>query len=1175
MIPILDWIFEGIVGWIASIVSQLFDAVSGLFLEALGTDMTAMEEYFPFVTKAYDIMQVTAWAILILIVVWQLFRAFGGPITEAENPWHLLIRGAIFAFLIGYAKPIFTACLSIARAPYTSLMDVSMTGEDFTFAGIEQALTSGLTTLVSVASVVGLILILILEIALGWNYFKLLLETVERYIVVGVLCYTSPLAFSVGGSKATNTVFRSWCRMVGSQLLLLVMNVWFLRGFASSMGQFIANGGALSTGKGSIFLWMFCALAYLKCAQRFDSYLASIGLNVAQTGSSMGMELLMAARVLTGAGSGARSAGSVFSRGGSAATGTGAAASGFAAGFASKFSPNSYVRDAVVDGGTRMGFGGGAGFVARAFGGIAARNGATLNGDSISSVASRSPNASGMIAGDIADRSLGNYMPHMKGFQMQGTQITGGHISTTATTPDGKKANVDMYNASQYEKPDAPHSVVTASDGSQWYQMASGEGRGAFYDAPVFGGMEAQQGNAGNVHTETPAAVANEGENAGVQTHDSEQAEPANIVPGADGMAHGVGAFPGDQTPTDLDHDSLTENPGVVPGTSEMPGMDAQQPPAMEGALNETAGPVSVGPDGMPVEGSAIPGDQTPAEFGAESLTENAGVVPGVSEMPGMAAEQSVGMEGGIHESGAPVTIGSETEGMPQVVGSFPGDQIPAEGLENLSESSGIIPGVSEMPGMEGGSHEGPAAFGGEEMAPNPITGSPADQMPAFTPGVQEGMEGVQTGASFGGDMSVVPEAPGQSPDEMPAFGAFVAAPGGVPAAGLVTDLDEVPHPVGGGTMETGMPGGTDAPQYGDNYTPAEGGQNIIAFPGGAAEMPADSVGVQGGSEGIAEAPQFGAAFVNGADSGYHHEENLPGDIQDGGIHEPNTPIISDAAGTTHREEPAAGYESENGTSQFGAGFVGGGQTPYGDESNIPGGDGSRYHHDSYTSGGDHGDGGSYHGSYAEAPLVAATFPSAQEGTMLRTVGDGVIEASSPDGGNTLWYNSAYYQEPDAPHSVMEAANGVQWYAMQQQGSAPHFEAGEEAQAYNQSAFQQFMPGYDTQVSQVDGSHRQEGHFEVRNSDGSGTRFYDVARYVPPRGDYQVFEDARGSQWYAIRGEAAVERKPVFENGRPVYDGENLRTVNVDTVRYKAVPTRYAEPEKRKDIERKPPRRKN
>ena len=59
--------------------------------------------------------------------------------------------------------------------------------------------------------------------------FKLLLEAVERYIVVGVLCYTSPLAFCMGGSKATSQVFKSWCRMVGSRLLLLVMNVWFIR----------------------------------------------------------------------------------------------------------------------------------------------------------------------------------------------------------------------------------------------------------------------------------------------------------------------------------------------------------------------------------------------------------------------------------------------------------------------------------------------------------------------------------------------------------------------------------------------------------------------------------------------------------------------------------------------------------------------------------------------------------------------------------------------------------------------------------------------------------------------------------------------------------------------------------------------------------------------------------
>ncbi len=816
MVPILDWIFEGIVGWIASIVSQLMDAVSGLFLEALGTDMTAMEEYFPFVTKAFDVMQITAWAILILITVWQLFRAFGGPLTDSENPWHLLVRGAIFALLIGYAKPIFILCLSIARAPYTALMDITMTGADFTFAGVEQALTNGLTSIIAVASVVGITLILILELVLGWNYFKLLLETVERYIVVGVMCYTSPLAFSMGASKATNPVFRSWCRMVGSQLLLLVMNVWFLRGFASSMGQYIASGGVLSNGKGSIFLWLFCAIAYLKCAQKFDSYLGSIGLNVAQTGAGMGMELLMATRMIAGIGSGAaKSAGNVFGSGRGTATATGAAAMGFTAGFASRFNPNSYVRDAVVQGGQRMGFSGGAGFMARAFGGIAARNGATLNSNSIASVAGRTPSTSGTIAGDIADRSLSNYMPQMQGFRLQGTQITGGHISTTAIGPDGKQSAVDMYSAAQYEKPDAPHSVVTAADGSQWYQMASGEGRGAFYDAPVFQGA----------------------------------------------------------------------------------GADMPQPSGVGGN------------DGVSVESNMAGYDDT--------SVSSSGEAPQISGDPGDASMP-----------GATVVAGD------------------AEGIDGTAVAASFTPGED---------------FGG-------------------TP---------QTGDMFVG-----------------------AAP---------SDTDSSPAGNGG-------------------YEPYE----------------------------------------------------------------------------------ADGYAGRN----------------------------------------------------SEASLIAATFPGVAEGISLRTVDEGVIEASTPDGGNTLWYNSAYFQEPDAPHTVMQSANGVDWYAMQQHGDAPQFEAGDAAESYNQAAFRNFMPGYGEQVYQVDGSHRQDGHFEVRNEDGSGTRFYDTAQYATPRGDYQVFEDVHGNQWYAIRGEAAVERRPVYEQGHAVYDGDKLRTETVETVRYKQTPSKYAAPEKRGDIERKPPRRK-
>ncbi|MDO4269545.1 MAG: hypothetical protein Q4C72_01355 [Eubacteriales bacterium] len=718
----LDWIFEGIVNWVASIMTQIMDAISGVFLGALGTDMTAMEEYFPFAVSAYVIIQYTAWALLFLIVVWQTFRAFSGPLAETENPLALLARSAIFAVLIGYAKPVFNIALDIARAPYTALMDSTLDPGDFTFAGIEQALTNGLATLISMATVVGLILLIILMIALAWNYFKLLLETVERYVLVGVLCYTSPLAYAMGVSKATSRVFQSWCRMVGSQLLLLVLNVWFLRAFNSSVGQFIANGGALTSGKGNIFLWIFCALALLKIAQRCDSYLAAMGLSVAQTGSSMGVEMLMAARALTGFSKGGGNAASVFggaSKGTAGAASAGAAAGGRFSGFVNRIKPNSFVRDAVVDGGSRMGAGGSVGFVGRVFGGMAARNGATLTPNSISSVATRLPNISGTIGGDIADRSLTGYMPQLASGAMgnmtySNTQITGGHISTTATGPDGRQAQVELYNTAQHDKPMTPHTVVQAADGSQWYQVASGDGMGAFYSTP------------------------------------------------------------------------------------------------------------------------------------------------------------------------------------------------------------------------------------------------------AFT-----------------GDLS-------------------------------------------------------------------------------------------------------------------------------------------------------------------------------------------------------------------EAAQVKGMFPNAPEGTLLRQVDEGTMEASYPDGGNSLWYNSAFYQEPDAPHETIQGADGLAWYAMTPAASVPHFEsvpadAGGHSSTpgvfgpvaeYNQALFGQFMPGFDQPVVSVDGSRASDGILEVRHEDGSGTAFYDQAVYQAPRGDYHVYEDSRGSQWYAISGTPAVERRPVYEDGQPVYDGDKLQTFNVETVRYKTTPTRHSGPQKRSAGDRKPPNRK-
>ena len=111
---------------------------------------------------------------------------------------------------------------------------------------------------------------------------------------------------------------------------------------------------------------------------------------------------------------------------------------------------------------------------------------------------------------------------------------------------------------------------------------------------------------------------------------------------------------------------------------------------------------------------------------------------------------------------------------------------------------------------------------------------------------------------------------------------------------------------------------------------------------------------------------------------------------------------------------------------------------------------------------------------------------------------------------------------------------------MQPHASSPNFELGDAAATYNQAQLSAFLPGYEQKVTSVDGSARSEGRIEVRHENGSGTMFYDTTRYSAPRGDYRVYEDVNGNQWYAVKGDASVERKPVYEDGKPVYDGGKI-----------------------------------
>ena len=230
-------ILDSIVGWIAEQVMHGLDLITTSVLGALGCDMSVFMRYFPAAETMYHIFVAMAIGIILLNWIWQLFKNFGlGMGVEAEDPIKLSIKSIFFIMLAYFSDQIVATVLRIGGTPYVWIMTADL--PPLSFANFSSVMIVILGVLSSGAvAIIALILVLIL----AWNYIKLLFEAAERYILLGVLVFTAPMAFSMGAAQATSNIFKSWCRMLGGQVFLLIMNAWCLRLFVSMVGNFLSN----------------------------------------------------------------------------------------------------------------------------------------------------------------------------------------------------------------------------------------------------------------------------------------------------------------------------------------------------------------------------------------------------------------------------------------------------------------------------------------------------------------------------------------------------------------------------------------------------------------------------------------------------------------------------------------------------------------------------------------------------------------------------------------------------------------------------------------------------------------------------------------------------------------------------------------------------------------------
>ena len=269
---LLEPILKGLVEWLYEMMIDIMAYASGELLGVMSMDLSYFEKTAPVISDIVNVCIVLGWALLIGNLVFQSLKAImSGAGFEAEDPKILFLRTFVFAFLLLASRQICDICSGITGTVINMLqMPTSIT------------VTTPDESMFSLGAGAKWLLVIIVGVVLMVQMVKLLFEIGERYVITSVLTFFAPLAFAMGGSRNTNDIFKGWCRMYGSMLVMMIMNIVFLKLIMSAMSQMTSGG---------VLIWLVFVVALTRVARKIDSHIGKIGLNPAQTGAGIGSRI--------------------------------------------------------------------------------------------------------------------------------------------------------------------------------------------------------------------------------------------------------------------------------------------------------------------------------------------------------------------------------------------------------------------------------------------------------------------------------------------------------------------------------------------------------------------------------------------------------------------------------------------------------------------------------------------------------------------------------------------------------------------------------------------------------------------------------------------------------------------------------------------------------------------
>lgn len=265
----LEGVFKGLFLWMYGLVLECVQYMANALLDVFTMDITFFETYVPVVTEMIKIFVAVGWALLLGNLAFQAMKGMtNGLGYEPEDPKILFCRTAVFSFLL-FASPeicktgmnLTSKIIALLRVPDSVVISTPD----------ESAFGIGSSWLLTI--IIGIILM--------FQLVKFFFEIGERYVITCILTFLSPLAFAMGGSKATKDIFTGWCRMYGSMCFIMVMNVFFIKLLLSAMST--VPSGLM------VFPWVIFVIGIAKVGRKIDDIVCRIGLNAPHTGGGSRM----------------------------------------------------------------------------------------------------------------------------------------------------------------------------------------------------------------------------------------------------------------------------------------------------------------------------------------------------------------------------------------------------------------------------------------------------------------------------------------------------------------------------------------------------------------------------------------------------------------------------------------------------------------------------------------------------------------------------------------------------------------------------------------------------------------------------------------------------------------------------------------------------------------------